>query len=71
MRELPLELPETQRPLNARITLRIKIGDHVSPGDVIADIETDKASAEMDAPEAFTLCGIRRTARGMVLIIED
>ena len=48
-----------------------KVGDRVTPGDIIADMETDKATAEVDAPEAFTLCGIRKTARGMVLIIEE
>ena len=71
MKELPLEPPEVGRLETARITLRIAIGDHVNVGDIIAEIETDMATAEVDTPEAFTLRGIRKTDRGYVLIVEE
>jgi pyruvate/2-oxoglutarate dehydrogenase complex dihydrolipoamide acyltransferase (E2) component len=66
MRELPLETPEA-----GRIVLRIQVGDRVEIGDIIADIETDKATAEIDSPEAFVLRGIRKTADGFILTVED
>ena len=66
MRELPLDTPDA-----GRVVLRIKIGDRVKVGDIIADVETEKASQELEAFESFTLRGIRKTADGFILTIED
>ena len=34
---------------------RVKVGDKVSPGDVLADVETDKATMELAAYEDGTI----------------
>src|SRR5687767_4061627 len=36
----------------------VKEGDHVSPGDVIAEIETDKATMEVEAVDEGTVARI-------------
>ncbi|KAB2950296.1 MAG: biotin/lipoyl-binding protein, partial [Rhizobiaceae bacterium] len=36
----------------------VKEGDHVSPGDVIAEIETDKATMEVEAVDEGTVAKI-------------
>jgi pyruvate/2-oxoglutarate dehydrogenase complex dihydrolipoamide acyltransferase (E2) component len=68
MREIPLETPSDEA---GRVVLKIRIGDRINVGDIIAEIETEKATAEVNSPEAFVLRGIRKTADGFILTVED
>jgi biotin carboxyl carrier protein len=68
MREIPLETPAGEA---GRAVPRIKVGDRVQVGDIIADIETDKATAEISSPESFVVRGIRKTLDGFILTVED
>jgi len=69
MKELRLEYPGDGTPIE--IDLRIKPGDHVNAGDIIAVLTTDKAVQELEAFEPFTLREIRPTDRGLILVIDD
>jgi len=42
----------------------VKEGDTVSSGDIIAEIETDKATMEFEAVDAKTAAGVVGTAAG-------
>jgi pyruvate dehydrogenase E2 component (dihydrolipoamide acetyltransferase) len=37
------------------VSCKVKVGDKVSKGDVIFEIETDKATLEMESPAAGTV----------------
>ena len=55
---------------------KIKPGDHVSPGDIIAEVETDKAAMEMEAYDAGTVASVaveagQTVAVGTVLAVLD
>jgi pyruvate/2-oxoglutarate dehydrogenase complex dihydrolipoamide acyltransferase (E2) component len=53
------------------IELRIKEGDRVRPGDVIAIVTSDKATQEMEAFEGGTITGVIKTRRGYVLLVDE
>jgi len=60
-----------ETPDAGRVVLRIKIGDRIAVGDIIADVETDKASQELQAFESFTLKAVRKTPDGFILTVEE
>jgi len=66
MKEIPLETPEA-----GRVVLSIHVGDRVEVGQVIGELQTDKATAELQAPEAFTLRAVRKTPDGFILTVEE
>jgi len=68
MMEQRLEFPDDGRCY--QIELRVRAGDSVKPGDMLAMIESDKATQELEAFEAMRIVTIRRTLRGYVLQVE-
>ncbi|HVT80661.1 MAG TPA: lipoyl domain-containing protein [Phycisphaerae bacterium] len=68
MMEQRLEFPDDGR--SYQLELRVKAGDSVKPGDVLALIESDKATQELEAFEAMRIVAIRRVLRGYVLQTE-
>ncbi len=49
---------------------RVKEGDHVEAGDILAEVTTDKISMEVEAPEAGIVAGIRYKAGDTVPVTE-
>jgi pyruvate/2-oxoglutarate dehydrogenase complex dihydrolipoamide acyltransferase (E2) component len=54
-----------------QIELRVKEGDQVKPGDIIAILETDSATAEIEAFEGGRITGLIKTRRGYVLVVDE
>jgi len=69
VKELRLEYPENGEPVS--IEMRVKAGDEVQPGAIIALASMDMATQEVEAYEGMRICVIRQTARGFVLVVEE
>jgi hypothetical protein len=69
MKELRLEYPEEFRDVS--FEWRVREGDTVRPGDLLAVVSTDKASQELEAFDSMRLLEIRRTPRGYLLIVDE
>lgn len=52
------------------VSCKVKVGDKINRGDVIFDIETDKATVEMESPAAGTVKEIL-VAEGQTIPVND
>jgi biotin carboxyl carrier protein len=69
MRRERIEFPDDGQ--SYQIELRVKEGDSVKPGDMLAVIESVQVTQELEAFEAMRVVAIRKTPRGFVLQVEN
>ena len=70
MREIRIESPFDDGTPCA-IELKIKPGDRLRPGTIIAILETNVATQELESFEACIVVGIVKTSKGFVLQLEE
>jgi hypothetical protein len=70
MREIRIEPPLD---FNGRfdIELKVKEGDRLQPGTIVAILETERATQELESYDAAMVVGVEKTKRGFVLRIEE
>jgi biotin carboxyl carrier protein len=70
MREIRIEPPLD---FNGKfdIDLKVKVGDRLRPGVVVAILETEKTTQELESYDTAVVVGVEKTERGFVLRIEE
>ncbi len=53
------------------VSWKIKVGDRIKKGDLIADIETDKATFELESPESGTILALFAQAGEVVPVLQN
>jgi pyruvate/2-oxoglutarate dehydrogenase complex dihydrolipoamide acyltransferase (E2) component len=69
IRDLLIEPPPDAGPSN--VELRVAAGDHIEMGDIIAIVETDKATQEVEAFCDAIIKETKKTPRGWKLIVDE